>query len=202
MNALIHRTENTIPLTIPAREVCLLNQQLADAIDLQLQAKQAFWSTCDTSFITFHFLCSHVAEEMGRSADGLAERASELGRAVRGTIQSVLATSRLPVYPLQSISSDEHMVALGLAIATFAVSANSASAIAADNRDFATANVLSQVSRSSKKLFRMLESQFQNQLPRIAQHSVADTSPDDAEAEVEWEWMCAGGTLAEYPGFA
>jgi Ferritin-like domain len=57
----------------------LLNQQLADALDLALQAKQAHWNVKGPSFIALHELFDSVVEEIVEHADDLAERAVELG---------------------------------------------------------------------------------------------------------------------------
>jgi hypothetical protein len=79
--------KNESPLEYPERlgekvragVVELLNQQLADALDLALQAKQAHWNVKGPSFIALHELFDSVVEEIVEHADDLAERAVELG---------------------------------------------------------------------------------------------------------------------------
>jgi starvation-inducible DNA-binding protein len=42
----------------------MLNQQLADALDLHLQAKQVHWNVKGASFIAIHELFDEVEEEL------------------------------------------------------------------------------------------------------------------------------------------
>src|SRR6201986_4151650 len=78
----------------------LLNQQLADALDFGLQAKQAHWNVKGPHFIGLHELFDKVAEEFEEFTDGIAERAVELGGTALGTLQSVSKQSRLASYPV------------------------------------------------------------------------------------------------------
>src|SRR5262245_56296225 len=82
----------------------LLNQELADVLDLGLQAKQAHWNVKGPHFIGLHELFDKVAEELEEFTDEIAERAVELGGVALGTVQIVTKQSRLGAYPL-NISS-------------------------------------------------------------------------------------------------
>ena len=55
--------------------IALLNQQLADLLDLGLQAKQAHWNVKGPHFAALHTLFDEVAAGVAASADELAERA-------------------------------------------------------------------------------------------------------------------------------
>ena len=77
----------------------LLNQQLADALDLGLQAKQAHWNVKRPHFIGLHELFDKVAEDLQESIDNIAERAVQLGGIALGTIQVVSKNSRQSAYP-------------------------------------------------------------------------------------------------------
>jgi starvation-inducible DNA-binding protein len=102
----------------------LLNQQLADALDLALQAKQAHWNVKGPSFIALHELFDSVVEEIVEHADDLAERAVELGGTAFGTVRTAANTSRLPEYPLDISSGRQHVAAaLSAALARFGASA-------------------------------------------------------------------------------
>ncbi len=56
-------TKNDLSAEIRASHCQLLNERLADLIDLQLQAKQAHWNVKGPSFIALHQLFDSVAEE-------------------------------------------------------------------------------------------------------------------------------------------
>lgn len=76
--------------------ILLLTQQLADALDLGLQAKQAHWNVKGPNFIGLHTLFDQVAEQLEEFTDEMAERAVELGGTALGTVQVIVGTSRLP----------------------------------------------------------------------------------------------------------
>ena len=71
-------TQNDLPEKVRRGAIDLLNQQLADALDLALQAKQAHWNVKGPSFIALHELFDEVVDEIAEHADDLAERAVEL----------------------------------------------------------------------------------------------------------------------------
>src|SRR2546428_8465152 len=104
----------------------LLKQQLADVLDLGLQAKQAHWNVKGQHFIGLHELFDKVAEELEEFTDDIAERAVELGGIAQGTIQVVSKHSRLAAYPLKLASGQGHVAALTGALAKFRTSARAA----------------------------------------------------------------------------
>src|SRR6266568_4488324 len=100
MKMTLHKTRNSLPENIRRKTIDLLNQSLADILDLGLQAKQAHWNVKGPHFIGLHELFDKVAEELEDFTDGIAERAVELGGVALGTIQIVAKHSRLDAYPL------------------------------------------------------------------------------------------------------
>src|SRR6266568_1783573 len=85
----MYETENDIPKSARAELNALINQRLADVIDLQLQLKQAHWNVKGPHFIGLHELFDKVAEELEELTDDMAERAVELGGVALGTIQII-----------------------------------------------------------------------------------------------------------------
>lgn len=67
----------------------LLNRQLADLIDLGIQARQAHWNVKGPQFTSLHALFEELADELGELADVVAERAVMLGGVAQGTLQTV-----------------------------------------------------------------------------------------------------------------
>lgn len=139
----------------------LLNQQLADVIDLGLQAKQAHWNVKGPHFIGLHELFDKTAEELEEFTDGIAERAVELGGTAQGTIQVVGKQSRLRAYPLDITSGNEHVTALSDALATFGTSTRQAIDAASAAGDADTADLFTEVSRGVDKLLWMVEAHTQ-----------------------------------------
>jgi len=79
MKTKLNPTQNSLREPIRLAMIDLLNQQLADVLDLGLQAKQAHWNVKGPHFIGLHELFDKVAEELEEFTDDIAERAVELG---------------------------------------------------------------------------------------------------------------------------
>src|SRR6266446_2587261 len=118
MKTKLNPTQNTLREATRRAMIDLLNQQLADVLDLGLQAKQAHWNVKGPHFIGLHELFDKVAEELEEFTDGIAERAVELGGVAQGTIQVVAKDTRLKEYPLTLVSGREHVSALSDALAS------------------------------------------------------------------------------------
>jgi starvation-inducible DNA-binding protein len=150
-------TQNDLPERVRVEAIVLLNQQLADALDLHLQAKQAHWNVKGPSFIALHELFDEVEEELEEHADDIAERAVALGGTAFGTVRTAATRSRLPEYPLHIQSGADHVAALSAALATFAKSTRAAIDFAAELGDADTADLFTGVSRGVDKLLWKVE---------------------------------------------
>src|SRR5882672_2358292 len=79
-------TKNDLPEDKRVEVIGLLNQRLAEAIDLQTQCKQAHWNVKGPSFIGLHKLFDEVNEDVETYVDLIAERVVQLGGIAEGTI--------------------------------------------------------------------------------------------------------------------
>ena len=161
MKPTFHKTKNDLSEKIRSTMIELLNQQLADVLDLGLQAKQAHWNVKGPHFIGLHELFDKVAEEVEGFADEIAERAVELGGVALGTIQIVAKQSRLGAYPLNITSGNEHVVALSGALAKFGASTRAAIDTASNAGDANTADLFTEISRGVDKLLWLVEAHIQ-----------------------------------------
>src|ERR1043166_6877218 len=82
-SARLHRTKNDLPEATRSEAIGLLNQRLAECIDLATQCKQAHWNVKGPSFIDLHALFPAVHETVEDYADLIAERIVQLGDQVR-----------------------------------------------------------------------------------------------------------------------
>lgn len=139
----------------------LLNQQLADSLDLHLQAKQAHWNVKGPNFIALHELFDKVEEALEEYADDIAERAVALGGTAYGTVRMAATRSRLEEYPLEIESGEEHCQALSAALAHFGKSVRAAIDEAGALPDADTADLLTGVSRGVDKLLWQVEAHLQ-----------------------------------------
>jgi starvation-inducible DNA-binding protein len=68
----MYETENDIAKGRRAELNALMNQRLADAIDLQAQMKQAHWNVKGPHFIGLHKLFDEIYEGVGEYVDLIA----------------------------------------------------------------------------------------------------------------------------------
>jgi starvation-inducible DNA-binding protein len=157
----LHQTRNSLREKTRRAMIGLLNQQLATALDLGLQAKQAHWNVKGPNFIGLHELFDKVAEELGDFSDDIAERAVELGGVALGTVQVVARNSTLAAYSLNLVSGKQHVAAVSSALAEFGASARAAIDTAAQAADADTADLFTEVSRGVDKLLWLVEAHAQ-----------------------------------------
>lgn len=93
----MYETENDISQNRRSELNALMNQRLADAVDLQMQMKQAHWNVKGPSFIGLHELFDKVDEAVESYVDLIAERIVQLGGIAEGTVRGrdAVATRRI-----------------------------------------------------------------------------------------------------------
>src|SRR4029077_9578922 len=96
----LYPTKNDLPEASRIEVIALLNQRLAEAIDLQTQCKQAHWNVKGPTFIALHKLFDEITEDVEGYVDEIAERVVQLGGIAEGTVGAVEERSKLPDYPL------------------------------------------------------------------------------------------------------
>src|ERR1700744_5694153 len=83
----MYETENDLPKADRVELISLINQRLADVIDLQCQLKQAHWNVKGPHFIGLHELFDEIAEDVEKYVDMIAEGAGQLGGIALGTVR-------------------------------------------------------------------------------------------------------------------
>lgn len=78
--------------------VGLLNQRLADTLDLFTQCKQAHWNVKGADFYQLHLLFDELAEKVEAQVDTIAERVTALGGTAKGTARMAAQASTLPEF--------------------------------------------------------------------------------------------------------
>jgi starvation-inducible DNA-binding protein len=157
----MHSTRNDLSARTRAKVIDLLNARLADAVDLQLQAKQAHWNVKGPQFIALHELFDRIAGDVAGHVDDMAERITALGGVAQGTVQAVAGRSKLAAYPLEITDGRAHLDALAAALARFAKSVRKAIDEAAKAGDADTSDLFTGVSRSADKSLWLVEAHLQ-----------------------------------------
>ena len=157
-------TKNDLSQSTRAQVSELLNQRLADCIDLQTQCKQAHWNVKGPSFIALHKLFDEINEDVEEYVDLLAERVVQLGGVAEGTARVVASRSRLEEYPDTLTKGQEHVDALSSALATFGRGTRVAIDEADELGDPATADILTEITRGIDKWLWFVEAHQQARL--------------------------------------
>src|SRR5438876_11498832 len=154
-------TKNDLPEAARGEAVALLNQRLADCIDLQTQCKQAHWNVKGPTFIALHKLFDEINEAVEEYVDLLAERVVQLGGIAEGTAGVVAERPTLVDYPLALSSGAQHGAALSDALAMFARTARLGIEEMNDLQDAGSADILTEISRGVDKWLWFVEAHQQ-----------------------------------------
>jgi starvation-inducible DNA-binding protein len=159
--ARLYPTRNDLPEAARREVMGLLNQRLADCIDLQTQCKQAHWNVKGPSFIALHKLFDEINESVEGYVDLLAERVVQLGGIAEGTVGVVRERSTLPGYPLTIATGPEHVAALADALAGFGRTARVGIEEMNELQDADSADVLTEISRGIDQWLWFVEAHAQ-----------------------------------------
>ena len=148
--ARMYETENDLPRSARAELNTLINQRLADAIDLQIQLKQAHWNVKGPHFIGLHELF-----------DKIAERIVQLGGIAQGTVRVAAARSRLEEYPPAIADGSAHVEAVTKALSILGREVRASIDEANALGDADTADLFTEVSRGIDKWLWFVEAHTQ-----------------------------------------
>lgn len=151
------RTRNDLPPALRERACELLNQRLAECIDLQTQCKQAHWNVKGVNFIALHELFDDINEAVEGYVDLLAERVVQLAGVAEGTLGSVVSRTTLPPYPPCGSDAARHLEALAAALATFGAGARRGIDEMTELGDAASADILTEIVRGVDKWLWFVE---------------------------------------------
>jgi len=160
--ARLYATKNDLPEATRIEVIGLLNQRLAECIDLQTQCKQAHWNVKGPSFIGLHKLFDDVNEDVEQYVDLIAERIVQLGGIAEGTLGAVEGRSTLPDYPLALSSGTEHVAALSDALAAFGRTARIGIEEMNELEDAGSADLLTDISRGIDQWLWFVEAHQQD----------------------------------------
>lgn len=157
----MHKTRIDLPESARTTIIQLLNDRLADVLDLKLQAKQAHWNVKGPSFIALHELFDDIAESLEGQSDTIAERVTALGGVAEGTVGVVAKKTKLPAYPLDIKTGVDHVNALATSLAAFGKAARQAIDQADEAGDKDTADLFTGISRDLDKHLWFVEAHVQ-----------------------------------------
>ena len=157
----MYETENDISKSRRSELNALMNQRLADAVDLQMQMKQAHWNVKGPSFIALHELFDRVDEAVESYVDTIAERIVQLGGIAEGTVRVAASRTRLEEYPLIIADGMAHVEAVAKALSTFGRESRNTIIQAEALDDAATADLFTEIVRGIDKWLWFVEAHSQ-----------------------------------------
>ena len=171
----MYPTKNTLNDQIRFKSINLLQERLAEGIDVMLQTKQAHWNVKGENFYSMHKLFDKINDESREWVDLIAERLVQLGGIAEGTIQGVTHRSKISSYPLNISSGSDHATALSKSLAQFGEKICRAIDQATEFGDADTADVFTEISRGVDTFIWMVEAHLQG---NVAQESFKDSGKD------------------------
>jgi len=146
---LINRNDNLSDRTRLLIKLC--NDRLADAVDLQLQCKHAFWNT---TALDLRKLFDEVNKSVGVYTDRLAERVVEIGGVANSTERVVPTWSHL-LCPPDALCRN-YASTLATTLGSFAERARQAIDRCNGFNDFASADMFTEIAYGVDKWRRTL----------------------------------------------
>lgn len=158
----MHNTKIDLAEDKRSELVDILNQRLADAVDLKSQAKQAHWNVKGMNFIALHELFDKVAAAADEHTDLIAERITTLGGTAYGTVRQAAQKSSLAEYPLEITDGTAHVDALSSALADFGKKIRADIDRSSEIGDQDTADLFTEISRETDKNLWFVEAHIQS----------------------------------------
>lgn len=112
MNTSMYKSGVALPMDIKTKVVEKMQVTLACANDMYNQSKFAHWNVKGDNFYQLHLVFDHVAKVIGKQADPIAERMTQLGGVANGTTRQAAAGSILSEYPVDTVAGMDHVRAL------------------------------------------------------------------------------------------
>jgi starvation-inducible DNA-binding protein len=155
------RQKDTRPNEHQAKLNEILNRRLADAIDLQLQSRQAYWNVKGPHFMALRELFDKVAQGVEEYADRIAEHIVQLGGMAEGTAHAVARRTSLDEYVLAPADEQSQINALATTLTSFGKHVRYASEQATELKDADTADLFTDIARGIDKWLWFVETSRQ-----------------------------------------
>lgn len=155
------KKNNALPEDQQTRLIEILNRRLADAIDLQLQSRQAYWNVKGPNFMALRELFDKVAKGVEEYASLIAERIVQLGGKAEGTARAVAGRSSLDGYMLATADGNSHIEVLSTTLTDFGRHTRYASVQATELKDADTSDIFTEIARGIDKWLWFVETSQQ-----------------------------------------
>jgi starvation-inducible DNA-binding protein len=112
---------NRVALTDEQKKktVAVMQERLAESLDMYSQAKFAHWNVKGYNFYQLHLVFDSVADHIFPQIDAIAERITQLGGVANGTVRQAANGSLIPEYNIALVAGMDHVNALADALGCY-----------------------------------------------------------------------------------
>lgn len=157
----MYKNRVALPDEVKKQVVEKMQDTLASATDMYSQAKFAHWNVKGDNFYQLHLVFDHVAKVIGKQADPIAERITQLGGVANGTTRQAAATSKLPEYDVDVEAGMKHVAALADSLGVYTAVLRNASNEIDELGDGPTSDFYNQLIVDAEEQLYFLESHLE-----------------------------------------
>jgi starvation-inducible DNA-binding protein len=161
MNHKMYHTRIALSDETKKKVVGVMQERLAEALDMYSQAKFAHWNVKGINFYQLHLVFDSVAESIFPQIDAIAERLTQLGGVANGTVRQSAATSLIPEYDTSLVAGMDHVNALANALGCYCESLREASDKIDEAGDEPTSDFFKQLVVEAEEQLYFLESHLE-----------------------------------------
>ena len=161
LNTSMYKTRVALPEDVKKQVVEKMQVTLASASDMYSQSKFAHWNVKGDNFYQLHLVFDHVAKIIGKQADPIAERITQLGGVANGTNRQAANYSVLPEYKVDTVAGMDHVRALSESLGMYCACLRHASDEIDEIGDEPTSDFYNQLIVDAEEQLYFLESHLE-----------------------------------------
>lgn len=161
MNSSMYQNRVALPNDVKKKVVEKMQASLASATDMYSQSKFAHWNVKGDNFYQLHLVFDHVAKVIGKQADPIAERITQLGGIANGTIRQAAAGSIIPEYAVDTVAGMDHVRVLADSLGKYCACLRSVSDEIDEIGDEPTSDFYNQLIVDAEEQLYFLESHIE-----------------------------------------
>ncbi len=161
INSTMYKNRVALPDDTKKDVVARMQVTLASASDMYSQSKFAHWNVKGDNFYQLHLVFDHVAKVIGKQADPIAERITQLGGIANGTARQAAMTSIIPEYAVDTVAGMDHVRVLADSLGKYCACLRNASDEIDDLGDGATSDFYNQLIVDAEEQLYFLESHLE-----------------------------------------
>ena len=161
MNNKVYQTRVALSDEQKKKTIEVMQERLAEALDMYSQAKFAHWNVKGVNFYQLHLVFDSVAETIFPQIDQIAERLTQLGGVANGTVRQSATSSQIPEYDVTLTAGMDHVKALADSLGVYCEALREASDKIDEIGDEPTSDFFKQLVVEAEEQLYFLESHLE-----------------------------------------